>query len=87
MLIEKGKFDVRKALIVTVPPLLESCPHDWYSIKPLFIGYDRALLSGALDTLGVLSCLTVKWYVTAARGINGGSPKCSSQINKVRYKQ
>ena len=31
----------------------------------------------------ILPC--IKCYVTAACGVNGSSPKCSSQINKVNY--
>ena len=34
---EKGKFDAHKVLIITVPPLLELCPYNWYSNRLLFI--------------------------------------------------
>ena len=51
-MLEKGKFDARKALIVTEPPLLESCPHDWYSIKPLWYGSTVYSLVDALEHTG-----------------------------------
>ena len=49
---QKGKFNACKALIVTVPPLLESCPHNWYSIKPLLYYSTVCLLVDALRHMG-----------------------------------